>query len=148
MTEQNITPKCQPVFMQLVKGISEKKSAEYSRFYRLYKTKILEKYKSLVNDFEKYSLVFSKDVKINDHLDDHIYFNNLSSEEKEMIFDKLADDLSKIMWIRKYNLGGGKIILTFKLCEYNSACKEKVLKVRKQILGKRMREEDAEDESE
>jgi hypothetical protein len=128
--------------MQLVKSISEKKSAEYSRFYRLYRTKILEKYKSLTKDFEKYSIVISGEVKINDHLDDRVYFNDLSLEEKEMIFDKLVDDLSKMMYIRKSNYGAGKIVLTFKLCEYNSVCKEKVLKLRKKILGKRMREED------
>jgi len=139
-----MTDKSFPVFIKLVKNISEKKSAEYSRFYRLYRTKINEKYKILVENFEKYSLISTKEVRIDEHLDDHLYFVNLSLEEKEMIFDKLVDDLSKIMYIRKYNLSSGKTVLSFKLCDYNSECKEKVLKLRKQILRKRMREEDEE----
>jgi hypothetical protein len=146
MREKNTTNKSYPVFMELVKHISEKKSPEYLKFYKLYKNKILEKYKSLVEQFEKFSLVLTKEVKMGDHLNDNLYFIDLSIEEKEMVFDKLVDDLSKIMYIRKYNFGSGKIVLNFRLCEYDSNCREKVLQMRKRILGKRIREDDEKQE--
>ena len=38
------------------------------------------------------------------------------------------------MYIYKYNNNSGKTVLSFKLCDYNDECKEKVLKLRKQIL--------------